>query len=468
MSEPHASLDLFGVVWRLGATLLFVSLNGFFVAAEFALVKVREARIDQLVREGRRAAPAVQHILRHLDRYLSACQLGITLASLILGALGEPAVSVLIRAAASGLGIGLADDAGWVPIVSITLAFLLITMLHMTVGEQAPKMWALRRSENAALATAPILRGFTWVFGPFIVAINWISNALLRLAGLPADLGHEESHSAEEIRSILSLSARSGHITAHEHEIAENVFRMMELEVRHIVVPRVDVVFLTLEHDLESNLERIRTSGHSRFALCRVGLDTIEGVLHAKDILEVMLRGEKPDLAAIARPPLFVPETMSLSGFLRELQASRQHSAIVIDEHGTAVGMAFREDALEEIVGPLGDEFDEDEPRLNALADGSFELPGRTPLPEVESRLGFELSEDDRDEGEHTIGGLVTARLDRFPRKGDTVQVGPYLVRITDVSRRRVQRLRMTPIRADEEGATRERMDRPPGEAKLV
>lgn len=452
MSDPHASLDLFGVAWRLGATLLFVVLNGFFVAAEFALVKVREARVDQLVREGRRTAAIVQHILGHLDRYLSACQLGITLASLILGALGEPAVSVLILAAAGGLGIEVSDDAGWVPVVSITLAFLLITMLHMTVGEQAPKMWALRRSENAALATAPALRAFTWIFGPFIVAINWISNALLRMVGLPAELGHEASHSAEEIRSILTLSARTGHITPHEHEIAENVFRMMELEVRHIVVPRVDIVFLTLEHPLEESLERIRSSGHSRFALCRVGLDTIVGVVHAKDVLDAVLRGETPDLEALARPPLFVPGTMSLSGFLREIQSSRQHSAVVIDEHGTAVGMAFREDALEEIVGPLGDEFDEDEPRFIAFPDGSFELPGRTPLPEVESRLGFDLSEEDWDEGEHTIGGLVTARLDRFPRKGDTVQVGPFLARITDASRRRVQRLRMVPIQSDAEG----------------
>jgi CBS domain containing-hemolysin-like protein len=441
VTEPHASLDLVGVLWRLGATLFFVFLNGFFVAAEFALVKVRESRIAKLAKDGSRAAPTVQHILAHLDRYLSACQLGITLASLILGALGEPAVSVLLLAAADTVGLPIAADAGWLPIVSITLAFAVITTLHMTVGEQAPKMWALRRAESLALATGPPLRVFAWIFGPFIAAINWISNWLLKMIGLPADLGHEASHSTEEIRSILSLSARSGHISEHEYELAENVFRMIELEVRHIVFPRVELDFLTLEHTLEENLERIRTSGHSRFALCELGLDTIVGIVHAKDVLDAKLRGETPDLRAMAREPLFVPDTMPLSNFLRELQASRQHCAVVIDEHGTAIGLAFREDALEEIVGPLGDEFDDEESDFLERADGTFEIRGRMPLPEVEDRLDFELTEDEREE-EDTIGGHVTARLGRLPRKGDTVRVGPFDATVLDASRRRAQRLR--------------------------
>ena len=209
MTPEHASLDFFGVAWRLGATLFFVLLNGFFVAAEFALVKVRESRIEILAREGRAAAPAVQHILGHLDRYLSACQLGITLASLVLGALGEPAVSVLLIAGAEAAGLGVSPEARWLPIVSITLAFMLITILHMTIGEQAPKMWALRRPEQTALATGRALRLFTIVFGPFISVINQLSNALLRLVGLPAKLGREAGLSWE-IRSILSLSAHAG------------------------------------------------------------------------------------------------------------------------------------------------------------------------------------------------------------------------------------------------------------------
>ena len=351
MTEVHPSLDFFGVAWRLGATLFFALLNGFFVAAEFALVKVRSSRIEQLSSEGRRSARIAQHILAHLDRYLSACQLGITLASLILGALGEPAVSAVLVAALQGLGIGVDPGATWLPVVSIALAFAIITTLHMTLGEQAPKMWALRRAEGIALRTAAPLVAFTWLFGPFITAVNAISNALLRLVGLRADLGAASSPTSEEIRGILSLSARAGHISEREHELTANVFRMIELEVRHVVVPRVDVEFVTLEHTLEENLERIRTSRNSRLPVCELGLDTILGFLHAKDVLDAVLRGETPDLRALVHPPLFVSDTMALSDFLLELQRERQHCAVVLDEHGTAIGLAFREDALEEIVG---------------------------------------------------------------------------------------------------------------------
>jgi CBS domain containing-hemolysin-like protein len=442
VTEAHTSLDLLGVAWRLGATLFFVLLNGFFVAAEFALVKVRSSRIEELVKQGRRPARSVQHILQHLDRYLSACQLGITLASLILGALGEPAVSVLLLAAARGVGLDVDAHASWLPFVSIGLAFAVITSLHMTVGEQAPKMWALRRAEGTAIHTATVLRVFAWIFGPFIVAINGLSNAMLRIAGLPADATHEGSHSAEEIRSILSLSARAGHISERAYEITENVFRMTQLEVRHIVVPRVDIEFVSLERSPEENLERVRASEHSRLPLCEVGLDTITGLVHTKDVLEQALRGETPDLTGLVREPVFVPDTMPLSDFLLELQTTRQHCAVVLDEHGTAIGLAFREDALEEVVGPLGDEFDKEELEFVALGDGAVELRGRMSIPEVCARLDFELGKDEQ-ESEDTIGGHVTARLGRLARKGDRVRVGPYLATVIEVSRHRVQRLRL-------------------------
>jgi magnesium and cobalt exporter, CNNM family len=443
--DGHVTLDFIGVAWRLAATLFFVLLNGFFVAAEFALVKVRESRIDQLAGEGRRSARLAKHVLAHLDRYLSACQLGITLASLILGALGQPVVSVLLVAALQAVGVPADPNTPWLGVVSIALAFTVITLLHMTLGEQAPKMWALRSAEPIALRTAAPLTAFAWLFGPLIVVINAISNALLRVVGLRADLGAQNSATAEEIRSILSLSARAGHISEREHEITANVFRMIELEVRHVGVPRVDVEFVTLEHTLEDNLERIRTSGHSRLPVCERGLDTIVGFLHAKDVLDAALLGEKPDLRALVRPALYVSDTMSLSDFLLELQRERQHCAVVLDEHGTAIGLAFREDALEEIVGPLGDEFDEDVQELVRLPGGGFELAGRMSIPEVEDRLDFELSGEE-DESEETIGGHVTALLGRLPRKGDSVQVGPYVATVLEVTRRRIARLRMMPV----------------------
>lgn len=439
MQDAHGSLDLFGVAWRLGATLFFVLLNAFFVAAEFALVKVRAGRIDELARTGRPAARAARHALAHLDRYLSACQLGITLASLALGALGEPAVSRLLLAAAAALGVPIASDAPWVGIVAIALAFTVITVLHMTVGEQAPKMWALRRADRMTLASALPLRAFTTVFGPFIEVINGISNWILRLLGLPPEALVESSATTDELRGILSLSARAGHISEREREITENVFRMIELQVRHIVVPRVDVEFLSLQHPLEESLEVIKRSGHSRFPLCEFGLDSLIGFVHTRDVLEDLLHDRTPDLRKLAREPLFVPDTMALSDFLLELQQKRAHKAVVLDEHGTAIGLAFREDALEEIVGPLGDEFDEEAPDFVELTADKFDLLGRMPLPEVCNRLAIELEDD---QGEGTIGGHVVAELGRLPRRGDVVQVGPYRVTVLEVLRRRVHRLR--------------------------
>ncbi len=438
MEESPLSLDLFGVAWRLGATLFFVFLNGFFVAAEFALVKARSSRIESEVAAGRRGARVAQHLLGHLDRYLSSCQLGITLSSLVLGALGEAAVSRLLVAAASGVGMTLSPDDPWVEVVAIGLAFTIITALHMTLGEQAPKMWALQRAEPTAMATAPFLRVFTTLFGPFISAINGLSNGILRLAGLPMAHGVESSHTAEEVRSILSLSARAGHISERELEITENVFRLVELEVRHIVVPRVDVEFLSLQRPPEEGLRLLRASGHSRFPLCEVGLDTIVGFVHGKDVLEQVLEGRDPDLQALAREALFVPDTMSLSNLLLELQQKRAHCAAVIDEHGTVIGLAFREDALEEIVGPLGDEFDELLPEFQEVSKGAFEVRGRMALPEVCDRLELELD----DEGEETIGGHIVACLGRLPRRGDRVVLPPFRVTVLDVTKRRVGRLR--------------------------
>ncbi len=442
MDPSHASIDAFGIVWRLSATLFFVLLNGFFVATEFALVKVRPARIDKLAKEGSRRAHVTQHILNNLDRYLSACQLGITLASLILGALGEPAVSVLLVVGLKALGVKVAQSAAWLPIVSIALAFFVITVLHMTVGEQAPKMWALRRAERTALRTAFPLRVFTFIFGPFITVVNGISNWMLRLVGLRVEHGEEGTHSPDEIRSILELSWAAGHISKLEHEITENVFRMIELEVRHIVLPRIDVAYLSAANSDEENIETIRGAAHSRFPLCEVGLDTVIGIVHTRDVLKQLMDDGAVKLQSVAREALFVPDTMSLSNFIRELQAKQQHCAVVLDERGTVIGLAFREDALEEIVGPLGDEFDEMTREFVKVSEGVFEMSGRMSLPEICDRLDFEVA-DDEYEDEDTIAGHVTARLGRLARRGDSVAVGPYVATVIEVSRRRIHRVRL-------------------------
>jgi CBS domain containing-hemolysin-like protein len=300
-------------------------------------------------------------------------------------------------------------------------------------------MWALRRAEAMALKTSFALRAFAFVFGPFISVVNGISNWMLGVVGLPPGADHE-THSSEEIRSILSISARSGHISEREYEITENVFRMISKEVRHLVVPRVDVEYLSLQKTPEENLQQIRESPHSRLPLCEVGLDSVLGIVHAKDALDRALQCGAVDLRAVSRAPIFVPDTMALSDFLVELQEKQGHCAVVLDERGTAIGLAFREDALEEIVGPLGDEFDEREHLFRELGRGEFEVSGRVSLPELFHRLDLEIEED---ENEDTIGGYVTARLGRLPEKGDTTEVGPYEATVLDASGRRVQRLRL-------------------------
>ncbi len=442
LAADHAAIDGAGVAWRLGATFFFVVLNGFFVAAEFALVKIRGSRIEGLANEGRRGAKTVRHIHAHLDHYLSACQLGITLASLILGALGEPAVSVLIVAAAQEMGIDVAASAGWLPYVSIGLAFMVITTLHMTIGEQAPKMWAIRRSERMALATAPTLRLFAALLAPFILVLNWISNALLRLIGLPSEGHHEDTHDTEEIRSILSLSASAGEISGREYELTENVFRVTKLEVRHIVVPRAEIDLLSLEHSTEENLRVVQDCKHSRYPVCEVGLDTIVGFVHTRDLLQKLLSDEPIDLRDLAREALFVPDTMSLSDFLTQLQAHQAQCAAVLDERGTVIGFAFREDVLEEVVGPLDDEFDKRVQGLREIAPGVFAAPGRVSLPEVLDRLGITLSSEE-DEDEDTLGGHVTATLGRLARTGDRIELGPYRVEVVEASPRRIERLKL-------------------------
>jgi CBS domain containing-hemolysin-like protein len=338
-------------------------------------------------------------------------------------------------------------------------------VLHMTLGEQAPKMWALRRTESTALQTSVPLRAFAFLFGPLISGINGMSNWILRVAGLPEG-AHLDTHTAEEIRSILSISARSGHISDREYELTENIFRMISLEVRHIIVPRVDVDYLPLEKTPQENLARLRKSGHSRLPLCEVGLDTVVGFVHAKDALEAAIAGGEPDLRAIARAPLFVPDTMSVSDFLLELQASLGHCAVVLDEHGTAIGLAFREDALEVVVGPLGDEFDAPESLFREVSPGVWELSGKVPLPEVCDRLEFEIGGEE-DEAEDTIGGHVTARLGRLPKKGDRTVVGPFEATVLDAGGRRVNRLRLEQIQPAEDEEEDEE-DLPAGEPSEV
>jgi len=450
--DGSAPLDLGPFGWRLLATLGCVLLNGFFVAAEFALVTVRRSWIQTRAEAGSKRARAAEHVLGHLDHYLSACQLGITVASLVLGWLAEPAVAELLLAGVGAAGIEIARDDTWLHAGALAIALALVTMLHMTVGEQAPKIFAIHRSEAMTLQLVQPLRVFAAFFRPAIYSINALSNGLLRALGLSAvEIGESAGHSADELKWILSASAGSGEITRRQLELAQNVLDIIELEVRHIMVPRVDVVLLSLQSAPEENLRIVRESGHSRFPLCAVGLDTVIGIVHAKEVLLELAAGEVPDLRELARNPVYVPDTQSVSRLIFQLQRSGSHCSVVVDEHGTCVGLAFLEDALEEIVGPIFDEFDQAPPGVVRLGSGVIEMPGSLSLPEAAGVLGLADLEDESD----TIGGYLVTRLGRLPRKGDRVEVGEWTATVEAVLRRRIDRLRFDPLHEKREAGAR-------------
>jgi len=406
--------------WLLFATFVFVLLNGFFVAAEFALVKVRSGRIESLAAGGNLRAKVVSRMLLHLDLYLSACQLGITLASLILGWLAEPAVASLLIKAAAAVGWDVATNA-WVHPVALILALAVITLLHMTVGEQAPKMWAIHRAEGTALNVAYPLKVFAAVLKPLIWVINVISNWLARIAGLSTEDSHQNAYDIQELRSILMESARSGSISSRQRQFSENILSLTNLEVRHIMVPRTEVAYLSADHTTEQNLRIIRESGHSRFPLGAPDLDHIGGLVLARDLLSQLLDNEQPDLNKLARDLPSVPDTQPLSRLILEMARIQTHCAIVVDEHGTAVGMTFLEDAIEEIVGPIYDEFDEKHERVEKTSSTTVTMAGNVPLPEAASILGVDFEEE-----ADTIGGWLIATLGRFPKEGDSVEIEAY------------------------------------------
>ena len=303
--------------------------------------------------------------------------------------------------------------------ISLALALAVVTTLHMTLGEQAPKIWAIQRAEATALKVARPLHLFTLIFRPLIWVINQISNGLLRVVGISSAEHDETTFSAEELRAILTASAQAGHITARQRQFAENILRFVNLEVRHILVPRVDVVQLSTRRSAEDNLRTIHESRHSRLPLCEDDLDEVVGMVHAKDVLAALAEGRPIDLRAMAREPVFVPDTQPLGRMIFELQRARAKSAIALDDRGTAIGLAFLEDALEEIVGPIQDEFDDEEEPVRRPTPGVIEMRGDLPLPEAVELLGLEeAGEDD------TVGGHVVSLLGRLPRPGDEVTVG--------------------------------------------
>ncbi len=422
--------------------LFLVLLNGFFVAAEFAIVKIRATRLDELSRQGNRRARAARRMVDHMDAYLSATQLGITLASLGLGWIGEPAFAHLIEPLFAGLG---AYSAVAAHSASLTLAFGLITFLHIVFGELAPKSIAIQRAEGTVLWVAWPMHLFYRVSYPAIWALNGIANLALRGVGVRPVSGQERAHSEEELRMILAASQRSGVLTAQEAEILQNVFQFADLTVRQVMIPRGEVVTLDATAPLPENLEVAKKHGHTRYPLCEGSLDRVVGIVHIKNLLWLLReRGEAADIHRIARKPFFVPETRLIARALKDFQAQRQHMAIVLDEFGGAVGAVTLEDVLEKLVGEIQDEFDQEAPKIIRMPEGGFLVQGRLLIGEANERLGLAVVDEEND----TIGGHVLMRLGRMPRPGDTVEVEGYRVTVREVKGHTISWLHLAPVPA--------------------
>ncbi len=422
------------VLGKLAVIIGLVVLNAFFVASEFAIVKVRSSQLDALEDEGNVRAVFAKHVRSHLDAYLSATQLGITLASLALGWIGEQFLARMLQPAFSLVNI---HSQTVVSTVSITLAFIGITFLHIVFGELAPKYLAIGSPLSTALALARPLGGFYILFKPAIWILNKSSNFFLqKLLRIKPVAGSELAHSEEELRLILDESEKSDEVSGLGRDLLVNALDLRQRVVRDIMTPRGEVVFLDLEEDFEKNVKKAIESRHTRFPLCRGHLDNALGLVHIKELMP-MMRDPQPDLLRIKRELIPVPEMMSLEKLLNLFLTRHAHLAIVVDEYGGTVGMVTLENVLEEIVGDIQDEFDSEKAEFRKISESEFSVDGALGLYELRDLAALELESADVS----TIGGYVTHLLGHLPRQGEQVRINDYLVTISQTDGRRVGQL---------------------------
>ena len=427
--------DSAGLIFsKLGVIALLVFLNGFFVAAEFALVKIRLSQLETLASEGNKRAVAGQHVTGNLDAYLSACQLGITLASLGLGWVGEPFLAQMLQPAFAFVNI---QSPAVITPVSFTIAFSLITFLHIVIGEQAPKILAIRKPLPTTLWVSAPLRFFYAIFKPAIwflnASSNWVLKNILRLE--PATES-ELSHSEEELRIILDESERADEVSTLGRDILVNALDMRRRVVRDIMTPRGEVVYLDTEESFEDNVRKALESKHTRFPLCRGHLDNTIGLIHIKELVP-MMRDPHPDLMRIRRDVHSVPEMLQLEKLLNLFLSRHAHLAVVVDEYGGSVGMVTLENVLEELVGDIQDEFDKEKEEFRAINENEFTVEGSVGLYELQDMAGLTLESADVS----TIGGYVTHLLGHLPQQGENVRIENYCVTISKADGRRVEEL---------------------------
>jgi CBS domain containing-hemolysin-like protein len=436
LSSPDLTLSAGTITFRLAMVLLLVAANAFFVAAEFALVAVRRSRIEQLVAEGNRGAAVVQRALGELDRYISGTQLGITLASLALGWIGEPAIAVLVDAALSAIGVPL--PAGVVHSgAAILVAFTVITFLHIVFGELMPKSVALLRPEGVSLWVTRPLMAFSHVMSPIIALLNGTANRLLRLLGVePASEG-AHVHSPEELRLLVMQARAHGTLDESDSAMLAGVFDFHNKKAWDVMRPRTEVAAIPEDADEATLRQILRTERYSRYPVYRETLDDIVGVLLAKDVW--LADDAAPfELRAHLREPLFIPATRAAERVLEDLRRTRAHLAVVLDEYGGTAGIVTLEDLVEEVVGDIADEYDQVD-RDAMITNGVLELAGALSLVDVRSDHRLPIPEGDWT----TLGGYAFSALGRLPKLGDRVAYPGGELEIVAMDGRRVAALRV-------------------------
>ncbi|MEK6235140.1 MAG: hemolysin family protein [Planctomycetales bacterium] len=430
MSELQTNLAF------LATALVLVLVNGFFVAAEFALVKVRGSQLDKLVKERRPFAKTARWLGDRLDASLSACQLGITMASLALGWVGEPAFAKLLEPVFHLVGITSAEALHTVGFIA---AFTIITALHLIIGEQAPKIFAIRRPELLVLWCAMPLKIFFVFSYPFLIALSWSTTKLLGLFGVQGGSEHETPHTEAEIRMLIHQAAGHGELTRSEHRLLHAVFEFDDMICRRVMIPRSDAVFFEVDQSLADCLQVFRDTKHTRYPLCEDSLEHVIGVVHMKDLIGLESDSET-DLRDLAREAHHVPETMPVSQLLRHFQATHQLMAMVVDEHGTIVGLVTLENVLEEIIGPVEDEFDAETPDFAPEEDGRFLVQGSTSLDAMNEQFGLKLEATDVD----TFAGILVEHVGRVLRVGDQVELDGIAAEVIEVQGARATCIRVT------------------------
>ena len=432
--EPASEHTLLMGPWlSLVLAMVLVLINGFFVAAEFALVKVRPTQIDAAIAQGNRRAQVIKSILQHLDGYLSASQLGITLASLALGWVGEPAFSWVIQPLVMRIP-GASETL--LHTLSLVLAFGVITSLHIVVGEQAPKYLAILKAESTASWVAWPLIVFYRVTYPVIWVLNHASNGLLRLFGVEPVSESTLAHSEEELRLLLAATSPEN-LSDQKRDILDNVFELSHRNARQIMIPRGDVAYLSTKDPIALSVSRAKRSGHTRFPLCHGDLDQVVGMVHIKDLW----RAEEPvtQLMDAVRPLIFVPETLTLDRLLKRLRVEQAHLAGVLDEYGGVSGVVTLENVIEEIVGEIQDEFDAELPEFVEVESGVYDIDGRLLVVELEDYLKMEISDRDED----TLAGVVLSELGRSPKVGDEAHLGQIRLEVLEADKNRIRKIRV-------------------------